>query len=376
MDIVKEIASRLRADRQTALATIIASEGSTPLRPGARMLVDADSGQSVGTVGGGLVEAEVQKSARELLRSGGHCAVRTFTLTEEQSDGNFLCGGSLDILIARLTMEDLALYSAVIDRREEGNDVAVVTVLHDGPVIRGKFLIPASKEQAGTQEDDLSPLRGIAGELSASFSEMVHAAVEEQNVVRVPLPEGALIVEPVIGLRDLLIFGGGHVSLFLSRCAALAGFRVTVVDDRAEYANAERFPEAFRTIAADFDRAWDECVIRPSTSIAIVTRGHKYDERVLERAVRTQAGYIGMIGSKRKVMTTFGHLVGRGMPRDLLRNVHAPIGLAIGAMTAEEIAVSITAELIAARRGALPSTAVMSDRVGEFFASGTPSPEH
>ncbi len=131
----------------------------------------------------------------------------------------------------------------------------------------------------------------------------------------------------------------------------MAGFLVTVVDERREFANPQRFPEARQTLAVPFAQAWDALHIHPSTSIVIVTRGHRLEEEVLEHAVRTPARYIGMIGSARKVLSTFRHLRDRGVPLQLLERVRAPIGLDIGALTAEEIGIAITAELIAVRRG-------------------------
>ena len=372
MDMDEEIVACLRRKRSAALATIIGSEGSTPLRAGARMLVGEGKTSVIGTVGGGLVEAEVQNVAARLLSSDAACTVRHFTLTEEQSNGDFLCGGSLDILIERLLPAYAGLYAALLSRRESGSDVAVATVIGSGPVVKGKFLISPDDAEPGT-DDELRKLNAVAAGVPDTFREMVRDALKRKNVLRLPLPDGEIVVEPIVGVRDLLIFGGGHVSLYLSRSAALAGFRVTVIDDRPEFASKERFPEAHATLAVPFDAAWEQLRVNRSTSIAIVTRGHRYDEQVLERAVRTNAGYIGMIGSKRKVIATFEHLVSRGVPRDLLERVHAPIGLAIGAMTAEEIAISITAELIAVRRGVPSSFPAMSDQrsvEGVILAAG------
>ena len=367
MDLYEEIISRLRTDQRLMLATIISSTGSTPVPPGAKMLVGEGGALPLGTVGGGCIEAEVQEASKQLLATGGRCLIRRFTLTEDHLESGMLCGGSLDILIEMLTKQDARLYTALVSRRETGSDLAVVAVIGDGPIIRGKFLISASLQPSGKDEDDMTALQEVATELPALFRKTVSDAIDRQTVTRLPFSGGEFIVEPVVGLRDLFIFGGGHVSRYLSRSAAMAGFRITVIDDRPEYANSDRFPEAHRAVALGFDAAWDRLVVRPSTSIVIVTRGHKFDEWVLERAVQTPARYIGMIGSKHKVVATFGELVSRGMSPEVLRKVHAPIGLDIGALTAEEIAISITAELIAARRGVLSSVATMSDRVREFF---------
>jgi xanthine dehydrogenase accessory factor len=126
---------------------------------------------------------------------------------------------------------------------------------------------------------------------------------------------------------------------------------MTIVDDRKEYANAERFPEAAQTLAVEFHDAFNHLTVKSSSYIVIVTRGHRSDEDALERALHTPAKYIGMIGSKRKVLTTYEHLVERGVTVTMLQRVHAPIGLEIGAVTAEEIGVSIVAELVQIRRG-------------------------
>jgi xanthine dehydrogenase accessory factor len=148
----------------------------------------------------------------------------------------------------------------------------------------------------------------------------------------------------------LYIFGAGHVARSLCEIASHAGFDVTVVDDRESYANRERFPNAREIIAEDYELAMGRVSPSETSYIVIVTRGHRDDMRVLRWAVQTQARYIGMIGSKRKTITIFRELVKEGLPERLFERVHAPIGLDIGAITPEEIAIAVTAELIAARR--------------------------
>jgi xanthine dehydrogenase accessory factor len=159
-----------------------------------------------------------------------------------------------------------------------------------------------------------------------------------------------IFIEPILPPALLYIFGAGHVALNLYKVAENAGFDVTIVDDREAFAHRDRFPAAKEVIAEDFDKAMARLMPSESSSIVIVTRGHHDDMRVLRWAVQTQARYIGMIGSKRKTIAVFRELTKEGIPAQLFERVHAPIGLDIGAVTPEEIAVAITAELIAVRR--------------------------
>ena len=159
-----------------------------------------------------------------------------------------------------------------------------------------------------------------------------------------------VFVEPILPEPCLLIFGAGHISLFLAKMGKMVGFRVVVIDDRPEFANRERFPEADEVIARDFPLAFQQLAANRTSYIVIVTRGHLQDETVLEWAVRTDAAYIGMIGSRKKNQTVFSHLQAKGIPEKKLKEVHAPIGLNINAKTPEEIALSIIAEIIKAKR--------------------------
>jgi xanthine dehydrogenase accessory factor len=159
-----------------------------------------------------------------------------------------------------------------------------------------------------------------------------------------------VFIEPVLPPALLYIFGAGHVSVNLYKVARGAGFDVIVVDDRESYANRERFSEAREVIAEDFDKALAGITPSESSYIVIVTRGHRDDMRVLRWAVQTRARYIGMIGSKRKTIAIHKELLAEGLAESLFKRVHAPVGLDIGAITPEEIAVAITAELIAIRR--------------------------
>jgi len=159
-----------------------------------------------------------------------------------------------------------------------------------------------------------------------------------------------VFIEPILSSPTLYIFGGGHISLPLAKIGKILGFKITVIDDRAEFANPRRFPEAELILAEDFSTAFSKLKINKSSYIVIVTRGHQYDELVLELALKTEPRYIGMIGSKTKNKAVFSHLLAKGISQEQLNKVHAPIGLEIFAQTPEEIAVSILAEVIKARR--------------------------
>jgi xanthine dehydrogenase accessory factor len=256
MDIYEEIVKLRREGRRGAVATIVSVRGSIPSFKTAKMLV-RDDGSMCGTIGGGCVEADVWRAAREVMEQEKPRTL-TFDLNQDpRYDTGLVCGGTLDIFI-----------------------------------------------------------------------------------------------EPVLPPALLYIFGAGHVALGLYKTAKDAGFDVIVVDDREAYASRERFPEAQEVVAEDFDQALSRLSPTEVAYIVIVTRGHRDDMRVLRWAVQTKARYVGMIGSKRKTIAIFRELQKEGLPEQLFERVHAPIGLDIGAVTPEEIAVSITAELIAVRRKA------------------------
>jgi len=182
-----------------------------------------------------------------------------------------------------------------------------------------------------------------------------------------------IFVEPILPQPELVIFGGGHVSMALGHAAHAAGFAISIVDDRELFANAERFPMAHR-ILTTYEDAFANLKPGASTYVVIITRGHRDDLRVLEWAVETDARYVGMIGSRRKVLSIYRALEEKaGIPPERFERVYAPIGLAIGALTPEEIAVSIAAELIAVRRGVADAAHKSIRHILSTPASASPS---
>ena len=170
-------------------------------------------------------------------------------------------------------------------------------------------------------------------------------------------------IEPLIIVKKLFIFGAGHISKSISKIATLAGFSTTIVDNRETFANQERFPEARAIFAEEYEEVFPKLAVNETSYLVIVTRGHRDDMRVLRWAVATPARYIAMIGSKRKVINVVKELEKEGIARESLTRVFAPMGLEIGALSPEEIAVSVVAEMIAVRRNAESNWRALSKSV-------------
>ncbi len=252
------------------------------------------------------------------------------------------------------------IYEEIVKLRQEGRRGAVATIVN----VRGS--IPSFETAKMLVRDDGSIAGTIGGGcVEAEIWQAAREVMQSEkprtltfNLNHDPKYDSGLVcggtldifVEPVLPPASLYIFGAGHVSISLYKVARGAGFDVTVVDDREAYANRKRFPEAKEVVAEDFDRAMARLSPGESAYLVIVTRGHRDDMRILRWAVQTRARYIGMIGSKRKTIAIFKELTKEGLSAGLFERVHAPVGLDIGAITPEEIAVAITAELIAARR--------------------------
>jgi len=253
------------------------------------------------------------------------------------------------------------IYEEIVALRRGGRKGAIATIVN----VRGS--IPSFETAKMLVRDDGSIVGTIGGGcVEAEVWQAAREVMETEkprtltfNLNQNPKYDTGLVcggtldifIEPVLPPAQLYIFGAGHVAQSVYKTATLAGFEVSVVDDRESYANRERFQHAKEVIAEDFDVAMAKLNPSETSYLVIVTRGHRDDMRVLRWAVQTPARYIGMIGSKRKTITIFRELVREGIPEKLFERVHAPIGFDIGAITPEEIAVSITAEMIAVRRG-------------------------
>src|SRR5258707_3698526 len=254
------------------------------------------------------------------------------------------------------------IYEQIVQLRREGRRGAVATIVN----VRGS--IPSFKTAKMLVRDDGSIVGTIGGGcVEADVWQAAREVMESEkprtltfDLNQDPKYDTGLVcggtlevfVEPILPPALLYVFGAGHVSVNLCQVASNAGFDPIVTDDRTSYATKERFPTAREVHALDFEEATRKLDPNEASYIVIVTRGHRDDMRILRWAVQTKARYVGMIGSRRKTIGIFRELQKEGLPANLFDRVYAPIGLDIGASTPEEIAVSITAELIAVRRKA------------------------
>lgn len=325
------------------LATIFSHSGSTPRSAGSRMIVTQE-GCGIGTIGGGLLEAQAISRARKLLVSG-QSQILHFDLSHEIIDTmDMICGGQSDVLLAcvRPTEENRAVFERWQGLLTEGGGALLTKITGTEKEILGvSFGVMTAQ---GSLEGDLS--------LSRQEREALATAVMSGGQGVVPVVDGFILVMPERRVCTVYLFGAGHVAVATARMAALAGFRVSVIDDRAEYASRERFPDAWQIrVQESFDQGSSGAVFGQEDYVVILTRGHLHDRTVLARALKTDAGYIGMIGSRRKRDAIYSSLFEEGFCQADVDRVHSPIGLSIGAETPEEIAVSIVAEMIRHRAG-------------------------
>lgn len=352
-DIYAEIVKALKNKETLVLATLITRVGSAPRGVGAKYLIRED-GTSLGSIGGGCVEAEVWQEAREVIKKG-EGGVLHFKLTAEQlAQGGLICGGNIDVFLEPLEEAFLPIYQEVMRIKQKGGSAILATVISlDEAFPRGegsKALIKASGEKIGSLLDGQELEQKILSQSEALLrvkKPVVWVLTSEREETRWKKMD--VLLEPIFCEPTVFIFGAGHISQQLCPLAKRVHFKVVVIDDRELFANRERFPEADEVIVTEFEKCFDRLPIDDSSYIVIVTRGYLYDGYVLEQAVKTNARYVGMIGSKKKIWTLYQNLMEKGVPKEVLERVHAPIGIDINSETPEEIAVSIVAELVKVR---------------------------
>lgn len=341
--LYRQMVELLRKGESFAVATIFDNIGSAPRTNGAKMFVRAD-GSTAGSIGGGRLEADAIRSAMEAL-SSRQTVIQSFDLTSKDVAGmDMICGGKGEVLIDFVDAGDeniRLVYEAAAETHERGEKAWLITILHGVPggsvLRRQQCLVKPDNTLVGKIDCDPSTMEKL---LSGPAKISIHAEV---------LDNQRFLVEPLRPAGTVYIFGAGHVSQRIAPLSVSVGFRTVVLDDRAEYANRERFLEPTEIAVIDSFRQLPELAIDENSYLVIVTRGHLYDRTVLEQLLRSHPAYIGMIGSRSKRDKLFEELLKQGCGKEELAQVYAPIGTSIGAETPEELAVSIVGELIKVR---------------------------
>jgi xanthine dehydrogenase accessory factor len=341
--LARTLKEQLNAGSPLVLVSIMSRQGSTPRHGGTKMVVGAD-GQGYGTIGGSLLEAAAIRESRYVL-SSGKSKILSYELTGQDATApGMICGGIVELLLDYLspTPENRDFSEQWYDALLQGKDFYVLTHLKSvdsNLEVLGHAILHADGSIAGNTSLAAPDVESLKPELP-----------DVSNTSILPLNNARVMVDRIRKLKTLYCFGAGHVAMPTAHLAAMVGFRVVVVDDRPEFASAERFPEAYKIhLIKDFNHAFDGLAVDEDSFIVIVTRGHQSDRAVLEHALNTSAGYIGMISSRRKRAAIYEALLAKGVKPERLEQVHSPIGINIGGETPEEIAVSIVAELISVR---------------------------
>ncbi len=325
------------------LATIVETGGSTPQVVGATAVFSSE-GLVAGTVGGGLLEAHVGEAAAKALADEEPRLI-TVRLDADPSDmEGAICGGTARVLVDPGVAEAKGIFASALDgfrKRRRGALVSRLVPGHDDTVAVERGWRPAG---APVLPDD-----PVFGDVAPKVIEDVLASGQPRLI---GTKDRMWFVEPVLPLPRLIIAGAGHVGRAVARLGSLLDFSVTVIDDRAEFANTVNVPEADEIVRADIGEAIRGVEDSPDNYFVIVTRGHQKDAEALRAAIGRQAAYVGMIGSQRKIELMQCEFLENGWATaEQWAGVHAPIGVDIGSRTVEEIAVSIAAELVLVRAG-------------------------
>ncbi len=342
-NIYIQFLDELRKNRPLALATIVEAKGSTPQIPGASALFSAD-GLCAGTVGGGRLEGEAQKKALQSLQQEASLLYK-FDLTADLSSGEgSICGGEATILIDTRPGDHTEAFEGVsksLSQRQPGVLATFIVRNSRGEISLARHWVIIGENFAVDSE---MPYAEFAEEIEKSLTE------NKTNLLKIE-EKTSLYLEPIYPLPHLIIAGAGHIGQALSHLGSLLDFEVTVIDDRPEFNNEERHPEADNIIVDDIGKAMRAAPISSETYIVLVTRGHKSDALALRQCIGSKAAYIGMLGSARKVRLIRKQFLEEGWatPAQFDR-IYAPIGIDTESETVQEIAVSIAAQLVVVRR--------------------------
>lgn len=334
-ELLRRLCSELAEGRPAAMATVVFQEGSAPRGAGSRLLAGPE-GLLEGTTGGGLAEAKVIEACAKACRTQEAAVLDIAMDGTLAAHSEMICGGQVRVLIEPFDPDGKELQH-IASLALQAAENAGCRIVRPYP----------SKHTSWTL---LYPDGSSEGEPLDPQTQAALNAASLDEAALIPCHDTVFFCENCQPPERMIIVGGGHVSRPTAAIAGLTGFSVHVLDDRAEYANRDRFPQAVVHVTPEYSHCFDALHITPRDYIVIVTRGHLFDGVAAEQALKTPAGYIGMIGSMRKRKQIYTKLLEIGFTEKDLARIHAPIGLDIGAETPEEIAVSILAECIAVRR--------------------------
>ena len=314
-DVIAEVVLWLSEDDPVALATVISTWGSAPRPAGSRMAISR-SGRIAGSVSGGCLEGEVFEQAQRVLKGGGAGLFHYGVSDDLAWTVGLSCGGEVEVLVEPLTEVHRQLIAALSEER---------------PVVLETGLERALGARRLLAESDPQARELLANETPERID--------------------GRFLEPFPRPHELIVVGGSHVAIPLTRLAKELGFRVIVIDARAKFADAERFPRADRVIQAWPDDALHDLAVDASSFIVILTHDPKFDDPAIRAALEGGARYVGAIGSRKTHRDRLQRLQAAGVPAEQLEAVHAPIGLDLGSQTAEETALAILAEVVAVSHG-------------------------
>ncbi len=324
-----------------ALATVTQTWGSAPRAVGAKMAISAE-GQIVGSVSGGCVEGAVVEAALETLASGQPQRLQFGVADETAWEVGLACGGQIEVYVEALTPETIDKVAGWISAETGG---ALATIIAGDEAHLGQGLAVGLDGRAEGS---------ISAELDSPILTLVASAIETRASRRAELPDAETVVfiDLLLPPPQLILIGGGHISVALAKLAKLVNFSVVVIDPRSAFANAERFPSADHLFDTWPQKAFDHITVTASTAVAVLTHDPKIDDPALEIVLKSSAFYIGALGSKRTQAKRRARFLEKGFDEAALDRIHGPIGLNIKARTPEEIGLAIMAEIIARYRGA------------------------
>ena len=343
-EIYDKIVDLIEADKIGAYCTVVDTKGSTPQKPGSKLLILPDL-QHIGTLGGGCVEAEARQQAIQLLQ-GGSPRLLEFQLNSDYGwDDGLICGGSMRIFIdIPQSALELEIFASLRELSDQKTPLLFATIIESETKheIGAKLLVSPCGQKFGSLGD---------WSLETQVEEQLERLLGNNTpaIIRADNDTVSVFVEPIQPRHTLLIAGAGHIGQALCHLSSWLGFNVVVVDDRVDFASQDRLPDADQIIVGDIFEELRNYPIDPCTYVVIVTRGHNHDEEALHATINSDARYIGLIGSRRKVKLIYEDLMELGISTERLDRVYAPIGLDINSKTVPEIAVSIASQLIQVR---------------------------